>query len=270
MRQVRERASARETASRVAAAALVRPLLAAFGVTLGSFVTAIGEVRTELHLARVGAAELLRLAAAAEPDPVRCAEPEASARMVAAIDAARVERQTLGGSFVVFATGVPIGLGSYTHWDHRLDGRLAGAVCSIPAVKGVEVGPASEVASLPGGEAQDPIIKDEKGMHRTSNFAGGLEGGMTNGEPLVIRAAMKPLSSIRAESLSVDLLTGEPADPAYVRSDICAVPAAAVVGEAMVAWILAEEVVLRFGGDRIDAMRAAAERVSRAPWDGAL
>jgi chorismate synthase len=256
MRQVRERASARETAARVAAAALVRPLLALFGVAVGSFVTAIGDVRVEVDLGRAGADELLWLAAAAEEDPVRCADSEASERMVAAIDTAQVDRQT--------------GLGSYTHWDLRLDGRLAGAICSIPAVKGVEVGPASEVAALPGGEAQDPILKDGAEMHRASNFAGGLEGGVTNGEPVVVRAAMKPLSSIRAASLSVDLVTGETADPAYVRSDICAVPAAAVVAEAMVAWILAEALVLRYGGDRVDAMLAAAEQVRSDPWAGGL
>jgi chorismate synthase len=270
MRQVRERASARETAARVAAAALVRPLLALFGVAVGSFVTAIGDVRVEVDLGRAGADELLWLAAAAEEDPVRCADSEASERMVAAIDTAQVDRQTLGGVFVAFATGVPVGLGSYTHWDLRLDGRLAGAICSIPAVKGVEVGPASEVAALPGGEAQDPILKDGAEMHRASNFAGGLEGGVTNGEPVVVRAAMKPLSSIRAASLSVDLVTGETADPAYVRSDICAVPAAAVVAEAMVAWILAEALVLRYGGDRVDAMLAAAEQVRSDPWAGGL
>lgn len=258
LRVVRERASARETAARVAAAALLRPLLAAFGVGLGSFVTAIGEAQIGPDLARLTPSELVRLAALAEGDPARCPDSAGSLAMVAAIDSARLERQTLGGSFVVFAVGVPVGLGSYTHWDLRLDGRLAGAICSIPAVKGVEVGPALAVAQMAGASAQDSIIRSGAGLGRASNFAGGLEGGVTNGEPVVLRAAMKPLSSVRAQVASIDLHTGIPADPAYIRSDVCAVPAAAVVGEAMVAWVLASALLDRFGGDRLDMMLGAA------------
>lgn len=268
-RVVRERASARETAARVAAAALVVPLLGEFGISLGCFVTGIGEFVLPLDLGRVGADQLAALAAAAEPDPVRCPDPALSAQMVASIDRAREERQTLGGTFVAFALGAPLGLGSYTHWDLRLDGRLAQAICSIPAIKGVEIGPAFELAALPGSRSQDPIMASEGGLRRSSNFAGGLEGGTSNGQPIVLRAAMKPLSSTRAPAASVDLRTGLAADPPYVRSDVCAVPAAAVVGEAMVGWVLAQALVERFGGDRLDASLAAARQVDSQPIPGA-
>jgi chorismate synthase len=164
----------------------------------------------------------------------------------------------------VFALGAPIGLGSHVHWDRKLDGRLVQAVCSIHAVKGVEVGPAFDVARRPGTQVQDPIVLEDGALSRTSNFAGGVEAGMTNGQPVVIRAAMKPLSSVRAQLLSFDFATGEVADPPYVRSDVCAVPAAAVVGEAMVAWVLADATVERFGGDRLDAMLAARGAVAQA------
>ncbi len=258
LRVVRERASARETAARVAAAALLRPLLGAFGIDLGSFVTAIGPVGMDTDLAGLAGSELRQMADRAESDAVRCPDPERALAMIAAIDGARLERQTLGGVFVVFATGVPVGLGSYTHWDRRIDGRLAGAICSIPAVKGVEIGPAFGVSQMAGAGAQDSIVRTETGLERASNFAGGIEGGVTNGEPVLLRAAMKPLSSVRARVTSVDLETGAPADPAYIRSDVCAVPAAAVVGEAMMACVLGSAIVDRFGGDRLDAMLAAA------------
>jgi chorismate synthase len=268
LRLIRERASARETAARVAAGALVRPLLQALGAEVLSFVTAIGRVEAPVDLARSSAAELHRLAAAAEPDPVRCFDPQCSALMVEAVDAARVGRETLGGVFVVAATGIPVGLGSHAQWDRRLDAQVAAAVLSIPAVKGVEIGPAFQVASLRGTEAQDPILGSGGARGRASNFAGGVEGGMSNGEPLVVMAAMKPLSSVRAPLLSVDLVSGAQADPPYIRSDICAVPAAAVVGEAVVAVVLAKAALERFGGDRLDAILAAAEVGSRNPFPG--
>ncbi|MGH7691121.1 MAG: chorismate synthase [Candidatus Dormibacteria bacterium] len=267
-RLVRERASARETAARVAAAALVRPMLSAFGISLGSFVTEVAGVALTIDLGTATAARLSRLARAAEPDPVRCPSPAVSRRMVAAIDRARGDRETRGGTFVVFAVGVPVGLGSYVHWDLRLDGRLAQGLCSIPAVKGVEIGPAFEVAAARGSQAQDAIVGAPRRLRRASNFAGGLEGGVSNGQPIVLRAAMKPLSSTRAPVRSVDLVTGRDANPPYVRSDVCAVPAAAVVGEAMVALILAQELVQRFGGDRLDASLAAAHQVDLAPFGG--
>jgi chorismate synthase len=273
-RVVRERASARETAARVAAGALAKGLLGPFGVQVGSFVSAVGMVAAGLRgpggrpaaLGDLDPDALRALAGAAEDDPMRCPDPEASERMRAAVDEARAAGETLGGLFVVFATGVPIGLGSHVHWDRKLDGRLAQAVCSIHAVKGVEIGPAFELAAAPGTTAQDPVVPGESGLERRGNHAGGLEGGITNGMPVVVRAAMKPLSSVRAELESVDIRTGRPADPPYVRSDVTAVSAAAVVGEAMVAWVLAQAMVERFGGDRLDLMMAACRAAERMPW----
>jgi chorismate synthase len=258
-RLVRERASARETAARVAAGALARSLLGAFGVRVGSFVVAIGDATIDVDTSALDDRGLLDLAATAEEDPVRCPDPAASARMVEAIDAAKEAGQTLGGVFIAFATSVPPGLGSHVHWDRRIDGRLLQAVGSIHAVKGAEVGPAFDLAVGPGTEAVDSIVRAPggDGLARPTNRAGGVEGGMTNGNPVVVRGAMKPLSSVRREVESVDLRTGEPVDPAYVRSDVCAVPAAAVVAEAMVAWVLADALVERFGADRLDVMRAA-------------
>jgi len=259
-RVVRERASARETAARVAAGALARELLGAFGCALGSFVERVGDVRAELgRLDLLDGEALAALAASGEDDAMRCPDASASAAMVERVDRAREAGETLGGVFVVFATGVPPGLGSYVHWDRKLDGRLAQAICSIHAVKGVEIGPAFHLARVLGTEAQDPIEVQDGRLIRTSNRAGGLEAGVTNGRPVVVRAAMKPLSSVRTELISVDFGTGEPADPPYVRSDVCAVPAAAVVGEAMVGWVLAVALTERFGGDRLDAMLAARE-----------
>ena len=264
-RQVRERASARETAARVAAGALARQLLAAFGTWIGSFVEQVGEVTAERHgnARPIGALDemdgnaLRELASAAETDPLRCPDPHASSSMRAVIDRARAEGETLGGTFSVLATDVPPGLGSYVHWDRKLDGRLAQAMCSIHAIKGVEFGRAFQLARARGSDAQDAIAPGDGAVARQTNHAGGLEGGVTNGEPLLIRASMKPLSSIRAPIGSVDFQTGAPTNPPYVRSDVCAVPAAAVVGEAMVAWVLAQAVVDRLGSDRLDSMLAA-------------
>ena len=261
---MRERASARETAARVAAGALAREVLAAFGVRLGSFVTEVGTEHIEVDLPTLDAAGLAALADGAEDDPIRCPDPEGSRAMCAAVDEAKDRGETLGGVFVVFALGVPPGLGSHVHWDRKLDGRLAQAICSIHAVKGVEVGAAFDVARRPGTEVQDPVVLEDGHLRRGTNWAGGLEAGMTNGEPIVLRAAMKPLSSVRAELASVDFATGETADPPYVRSDVCAVAPAAVVGEAMAAWVLADALVERFGADRLDAMFAARDAVLAA------
>ena len=262
LRVVRERASARETAARVAAGAAARALLRAVGVHVGSFVTGVGTVEALPDLARLDMAELAQLSARAEDDPVRCWDPTASAEMVRAIDTARVERQTLGGTFVVHALGLPVGLGSHTQADLRLDGRLGAALLSVPAVKGVELGPAFDVCRRNGAEVQDAIVAQEGMMTRPTNYAGGLEGGMTNGMPLVARCAMKPLSSVRVALASVDLESGEPAAPPYIRSDICAVPAAAVVGEAVMAIVLASALVDRFGGDRLDLILTSLARLS--------
>lgn len=178
--------------------------------------------------------------------------------MIAAIDKAKEEGDTLGGVFEVIAIGVPVGLGSYVHWDRRLDGRLAQAVMSINAIKGVEIGEGFQEARLPGSSAHDEIFYDtQRGFYRNSNRAGGTEGGMSTGDPLVVRVAMKPLSTLRSPLASVDLVTKERVEAAVVRSDVTAVPAAGVIGEAMVAFVLADAMVDKFGGDSVDQMRAA-------------
>jgi chorismate synthase len=191
----------------------------------------------------------------AEASDVHCPDPDAAARMRAAIDAAREAGDSLGGVFVVAAVGVPAGLGSHVQWDRRLDARLTAAVMSIQAVKGVEIGPAFENARRPGTRVHDPFALDEAGaVTRPSNRAGGLEGGTTNGMPVVVRAAMKPIPTTVTPQPSVDLDTGEAAQTAYQRSDVCAVPAASVVGEAMVAWVLADALLEKRGGDSVAEM----------------
>jgi chorismate synthase len=266
LRDVRERASARETAARVAAGALARQLLEHVGASVVSFVLSIGSCEATPELGRdfrpgwlgsLGRDQLASIAAAAEDDPVRCPAPAASAEMCRLIDDARARGDTVGGVFCVAALGVPPGLGSYVQWDRRLDGLLAQAVCSIQGVKGVQIGPAFDVARMDGSRVQDPITLAGGDLQRSSNFAGGLEGGVTNGEPVVLVAAMKPLSSTRAPAESVHLDGGAASDPPYVRSDVCSVPAAAVVGEAMVAWVLADALLERFGSDRLDVIDEA-------------
>lgn len=247
---VRERASARETAIRVAIGALLRPLLACFGIAVRSLVAEIGGVQ-----ARIPEDLTPELCAQAEANDLRCPDEEAAARMRQAIDAALEAGETLGGVFVVVAGGVPVGLGSHVHWDRRLDARLAAAVMSIPGVKGVEIGPAFENARRHGTEVQDALFPDGKGgICRRTNRAGGVEAGISNGEPIVVRAAMKPIPTTRRTMPSVDLLTGDAAPAVYHRADVCAVPAAAVVGEAMVCWVLAEALLEKYGGDSLPEM----------------
>jgi len=243
-------ASARETAARVAVGALAKQLLAVFGVAVSSYVTEIGGVVAEIpDLPPEG------LGVLTEASDVRCPDEEAAVRMRAAIEAAREAGDSLGGVFIVVATGVPVGLGSYVHWDRRLDARLAAAVMSIPGVKGVEIGPAFENVRRPGTQVQDELYPDGAGgIIRHTNRAGGIEGGMTNGMPVTVRAAMKPIPTTRTPLRSVDLVTGDAAQTQYQRSDVCAVPAAAVVGEAMVAWVLADALVEKLGGDSLAEM----------------
>lgn len=257
LRPVQERASARETAARCAAGAVARRLLEEVGVRVLSLVTGIGGVTVEVPLEGSGGPDWEDLARRAEDDPVRCPWPEASARMRELVARARREGDTLGGTFLVVATGVPPGLGSYVQADRRLDGRLARALMSVPAVKGVEVGLGFAAALRPGSEAHDPILP---GLDRSGNRAGGLEGGVTNGQPVVLRAAMKPLPTLARGLPSVDLETGEPLPAPAQRSDVCAVPAAAVVGEAVVAWELARALLERYGGDRLADIRAGMAR----------
>lgn len=255
-RPISERASARETAARVAVGAVARQLLEQFGIAVGSYVTAIGEVTAQIP--ELPHEELWTLA---ETSEVRCPDDQTAHRMRARIDGAREAGDSLGGIFVVTATGVPVGLGSHVHWDRRLDARLVWAVMSIPAVKGAEIGPAFENARRPGTEVHDEIYPNgESDVTRRSNLAGGLEGGMTNGMPVVVRAAMKPIPTTVTPQRSVDLVTGEPARTEYQRSDVCAVPAASIVGEAMVAWTLADALSEKLGGDSLDEMRKRSSR----------
>ncbi|HXG16285.1 MAG TPA: chorismate synthase [Calidithermus sp.] len=252
IRNVLERSSARETTARVAVAGVARRLLAEFGIRILSHVVEIGGVRIPADFT-LAWDELARRAEASE---VRCADPETEAAMIAAIDQARSKGDTLGGVFEVVALGCPVGLGSYTHWDRRLDGRLAQAICSIQAIKGCEIGLGFESARRPGSAVHDEILFDaDRGFARTSNNAGGLEGGVTNGQPVVVRAAMKPLSTLRTPLRSVDVATKEPVDAVVERSDVCAVPAAGVVGEAMVAIVLANAFLEKFGGDSLEEIR---------------
>lgn len=270
-RDILERSSARETAARVAAGAVARRLLAAFDVTIGSHVTLLGGVEAE----RPDPFPEDINAAAAE-SPVRCLDPEASREMVEEIDAAGAEGNTVGGVFEVVARGLPVGLGSHVSWDRRLDGRLAGALMSIQAQKGVEIGMGFGVARVRGSEVHDEIERDPDrrstgGYRRRRNNAGGTEGGTTTGEPVVCRVAMKPLSSLMRPLDSVDVETGEKARAIRERSDVCAVPAAGVVGEAMVAIVLADAFIEKFGGDSLAEMRdnhdAYLDRINRRTFE---
>ncbi len=249
-RPVRERASARETAARVAVGALAKQLLAAFGTSIGSFVSELGGVQAAIP--DLTYAEVFALA---ESNDLRCPDQDAYEGMRDAVDAAREAGDTVGGVFVVAAVDVLAGLGSYVQWDRRLDARLAAAVMSIPGVKGVEIGPAFENARHRGTAVHDQLYSDGKGgVRRTTNRSGGTEGGISNGSPLEVRAAMKPIPTTLQPLHSVDLERGEAAETQYQRSDVCAVPSAAVVGEAMVAWVLAVEVGEKLGGDSLAEM----------------
>ncbi len=254
MRTALERSSARETAARGAAGAVARLLLRQFGVEVGSIVTEIGgAVAADIDFEHPE-----RLVEATESSPVRCPDPEATEAMKARIDHARRTGDTLGGVFVVWATGLPVGLGSYVHWDRRLDGLLAQAVMSIQAIKGVEIGDAFENARRNGRSVHDEIFVGENGLERHTNRAGGLEGGVTTGQVLLVRAAMKPISTTINPLQTVDVATGEATTTQYQRSDFCAVPAAGVVGEAMVAWVLAEALHEKLGGDSLAEMQERA------------
>jgi len=247
VRNVLERSSARETAARVAAGALARKLLGRFGVRVFSFVQSIGPVDVgydAIDPERVTDDEI-------EASPVRCPVAEASDRMVAEIDAAGARGDTLGGTFRVIAMGLVPGLGSYVHWDRKLDARLAAAILSINAVKGVEFGAGFEGSSRPGSAFHDEIDFSEGRFRHLSNRAGGLTGGVTNGEPLDLRAALKPISTMKKPMRSVDLATRERVEAHYERSDVCVAPAAGVVGEAMVALTLADAYLEKFGGDSV-------------------
>jgi chorismate synthase len=258
VRDVLERASARETAARVAAGAVARQLLSHAGVGITSHVFAIGTA----HLDGTLVVSFERAASLPPDAPLRCVDPEVERRMIEEIDQAREAGDTRGGAFEVIAARVPIGLGSYIQWDRKLDGRLAQALMSIPAIKAVGIGLGPGVAARPGSQVHDEILPDPErrppvGLTRPTNNAGGLEGGVTNGEELRVSAWMKPISTLMKPLRSVDLTTMEVSPAAIERSDVCAVPAAAVVGEAMVALVLADALLDKFGGDSIEDLDRA-------------
>jgi len=259
-RAVLERASARETAARVALGEVARRFLRqALGAEIVSHVVAIGSVRAPDGLTPLPG-DLSRI----DEDPVRCLDPQASAAMQAEIDAARRDGDTLGGIVEVAVYGLPPGLGSHVHWDRRLDGRLAGALMSIQAIKGVEIGDGLATAGRRGSQAHDEIEGTADGVRRVTNRAGGIEGGMTTGEPVRARAAMKPISTVPRALATVDVRTGEPAKAINQRSDVTAVPAAGVVAEAMTALVLADAVLEKFGGDSVEETARNCESYRKA------
>jgi len=258
LRDVLERASARETAARVAAGAVCRQLLARCGVRLRSGVLALGGVSL-----LDGPPTMADLERVDPTSPLTTVAPEREAELVGRIDAAKAAGDTLGGVVGVVAAGVPPGLGSYARWEERLDGQLAQAVMAVPAVKAVALGAGLEVPQGPGSLAHDPIVPGDGGLRRGSNRAGGIEGGVSNGEEVVVRAFMKPISTLRDPLPSVDLASGVPGRAAYERSDVTAVPACAVIVESAVAFVLARALLATFGGSRIDDTLAALEAYRR-------
>ncbi|MBM3263821.1 MAG: chorismate synthase [candidate division Zixibacteria bacterium] len=250
LRNVLERASARETTMRVAVGAIAKRLLAEFGMRVVSHVVRIGAV--EADVAGLGPDELWERA---ERSPVRCADERAAASMITEIDRAKSLRDTVGGVFEVRVIGAPPGLGSHVHWDRKLDGRLAQAVMSIQAVKGVEIGMGFGVTQVLGSEVHDEIYYDNGEFYRKTNRAGGVEGGMSFGDDIVVRGALKPIATLMRTIMSVDIETKEPFDSAKERSDVCTVPAAGVIGEAVVALVIADAMQEKFGGDSVEEMR---------------
>ncbi|GAA2248367.1 MULTISPECIES: chorismate synthase [Kitasatospora] len=250
-RPILERASARETAARVALGTVARSYLKeTCGIEIVSHVVELASAKAPAGVLPKPSDE-----AKLDADPVRCLDPEASAAMVAEIDQAHKDGDTLGGVVEVLAYGVPVGLGSHVHWDRRLDARLAAALMGIQAIKGVEVGDGFELARIPGSEAHDEIVPTPEGVRRTSGRSGGTEGGLSTGELLRVRAAMKPIATVPRALRTLDVRTGEPAKAHHQRSDVCAVPAAGIVAEAMVALVLADAVNEKFGGDNVTETR---------------
>lgn len=256
-RDILERASARETAARVAAGAVARRLLAELGVEVGSHLVSLGGILAEAPVVLPAP-----LNAASDASPVRTLDAAAEAQMIARIDRAKKDGDTLGGEIEVVARGLPVGLGSHVSWDRKLDGRLAGILMSIPAVKGVEIGMGFDAARRPGSEVHDPIVPSgvspndpRGGFARVGNNAGGLEGGMTTGEPLVARVGMKPIATLMSPLKTVNLATGAEANAQSERSDVTAVPAMGVIAEALVAFVLADAMLEKFGGDSLGETR---------------
>jgi len=257
-----ERASARETAARVAVGAVCRAFLNTFGITVGGYVSSIGETAARLE----GLAFTDRLARARASE-VQCPDPEAAALMAHAIEKAKTAGETLGGILEVAIMGVPVGLGSHVNWDRRLDARLASAVLGMNAVKGVEIGDAFANARRPGTQANDAILAGAEGLVRRSNACGGIEGGISNGQTLWLRAAMKPIPTTRKGQETVDLATGKASLTYYERSDVCPVPRAVIVLEAIVAHVIADALIEKLGGDSLREMRPRFDALRRATLD---
>jgi chorismate synthase len=254
-----ERASARETAARVAACAICRKLLSELQITVGSYVIEIGTESAAAMDALAMADRLQR----AEQSSLRCPDAKAEARMQVAIEQAMRDGETLGGKFVLAGLGVPPGLGSHVQWDRKLGSKLGAALFGIQAVKGVEIGDGDAVTSLPGTQAQDAIVLAEGSVRRASNHAGGIEAGISNGEPILARVSMKPIATTIKKQASVDFATGKAAETNYERSDFCPVPRAAIVGEAMMCFVLAEALLESCGGDSLDQVRLRLESLRK-------
>lgn len=250
LRDILERASARETTMRVAVGAIARSLLEAFGIRVLSHVVRIGEV--DADVSGLSNDEIIERA---EASPVRCADEDAAQKMIAEIDRAKSLKDTIGGVFEVKVLNAPPGLGSHVQWDRKLDGRLAQAVMSIQAVKGVEIGLGFGVTRVLGSEVHDEIFYEDGRFYRETNRAGGVEGGMTEGEEIVVRGALKPIATLMRTIMSVDIETKEAFDSAKERSDVCTVPAAGVIGEAVVAFVIADVMQEKFGGDSLEEMQ---------------
>lgn len=250
IRDILERSSARATAVLVASGSVARILLAQFGIKIQSHVINLGGIKASPNYE-----DLEQLEKDAENSEVRCADSQAEKEIINLIDATKEKGDTLGGIFEVIITGIPVGLGSHTSWERRLEGKIAAAMMSIQAMKGVEIGMGFEVANKPGSQIHDEIEYVNGAYRRKTNNAGGIEGGITNGEPIIIRTAMKPIPTLKIPKKSVDMKTKEPCDACFERSDVTAVPAAAVVGEAAAAWVLAEVFVEKFGGDSLKEMQ---------------
>lgn len=258
IRNVLERSSARETSARVAVGGLCMTFLSQFGINVFSHIVRIGPAGHTEYLVPKNFEEVRERA---ENSPVRCADPDLEQEMINAIDAAKEEGDTLGGLIQIVVTGLPVGLGSYVHWDRKLDGRLSQAIMSIPAIKSVEMGLGKRVSEIPGSNVHDEITPQNLNGHffRKTNNAGGLEGGMTNGEPLIIHAAMKPIPTLKKPLESVNFKTGEVHTAHYERSDVCAVPAAGVVCESMTSYVIADALMEKLGGDSLKEMLINAE-----------
>lgn len=254
LRNVLERSSARNTATLVAVGGVCRGLLAHFGVRIVSHVVRIGGIAAQDAAGQNLTAD--EIEAKADASPVRCLDEAATTKIIARIDEAKRKGDTLGGVFEVVAFGLPVGLGSYVHWDERIDGKIGQAILSINAIKGVEIGMGFAAADTPGSLVHDEFSPGDGGaIDRLSNRAGGTEGGITNGQPLVVRAAMKPIATLMRQLQSVDMQTGQAAPAHAERSDVCAVPAASVIGEAMVAIVLAQSLMEKFGSDSLPEMQ---------------